>query len=191
MKFFSNAVAAALLWVTTVSAQDDCPFVEMASPLEVDLSSIDSLMFVGVVPTIISRVVGPPMVKILRHTNDSPRMLMEGTTAMIGKADCITGGTIMTTMAPTTAPSMAQSSASTYYVNVASFLGMTAGSYLTGVSPAASLGLGLAATASAWMPGAHVRIYILSLFQSNNHTNYGLFLTLRCLHQSTGPRSRL
>jgi hypothetical protein len=180
MKFCSKAMAAALLWVAAVSAQDDCPFVEMATPLEVDLSSIDSLMFVGVVPTIISRIVGPPMVRILRHTNDSPRMLMEGTTAMIGKADCITDGTIMT-----------PSSASTYYVNVASFLGMTAGSYLTGVSPAASLGLGLAVTAGAWMPGAHVSIYILSIFQSNNHTNYGLFLTPRCLHQSTGPRSRL
>jgi hypothetical protein len=176
MKFSSMAVAA-LWWLTTpVSAQDDCPFVELATPIEVDLSNIDSLMFVGVIPTVVSRVVGPPMVKILRHTNNSPRMLMEGTMAMIGKADCITDDTVMT-MTPSMAPTMAPSSASSYYVNVASFLGMTAGSYLTGVSPAASLGLGLAATAGAWMPGAHVSISILSLLVEINIIR-GSFLTI-------------
>jgi hypothetical protein len=191
MKFSSMAVAA-LLWITqlvaadtsptavgqeSVSVQDDCPFVELATPIELDLSNIDSLMFVGVIPTVVSRVVGPPMVKILRHTNNSPRMLMEGTMAMIGKADCITDDTVMT-MTPSMAPTMAPSSASSYYVNVASFLGMTAGSYLTGVSPAASLGLGLAATAGAWMPGAHVSISILSLPVEINRIR-GSFLTIR------------
>jgi hypothetical protein len=78
---------------------------------------------------------------------------------MIGKPDCITDDMVMTaapSMGPTMGPTA--SSASSYYVTVASFLGMTAGSYLTGVSPAASFGLGLAATAGAWIPGANVSI---------------------------------
>ena len=150
---FGTWTLSALVWGTTtfVSAQDGCEFVELETPIEVDLANVESLMFVGITPTVVTRLDGPPMVKILRHTNDRPRMLMEGTKAMIARADCLTAGTTLT---PTTAP--AASSSSNYYLNVASFLGMTAGSYLTGVSPAASVGFGLAATATSWMPGAKV-----------------------------------
>jgi len=158
MKIGTWTLSTFLLGATIASAQDDCEFVELETPLEMDLASVESLMFVGVMPTVVSRLEGPPMIKILRHTNSRPRMLLEGTTAMITRDDCLTADaspTASPTMANTLSPSTASSS-SNYYLNVASFLGMTAGSYLTGVSPAASVGLGFAATASSWMPTAKV-----------------------------------
>jgi hypothetical protein len=74
-----------------------------------------------------------------------PSMLVDGTTAMIGSDRCIGGAT----GAPTAA------SSKNYVTSVASLLGMSAGSYLAGASPMASLGFGL--VASNLFPGAKVR----------------------------------
>lgn len=173
MKFSSFLVASALLVVGSVHGQggdDGCAVTELDVPMEIGLSELNQVMFVGFEPTIISRTMSDtPMIKILRHAaGKPPRMLTEGDTIMIGSPTCITddrvdgGGGDGTTMTPTGAPTGAPAAAGgsaalkSYSSSVASFLSLSAGSYFAGFSPAASLGMGLAGAAANLFPVANV-----------------------------------
>ena len=140
MKIATFVLAATLIGgaFRSVRAQG-CEFVELAEPLEMDLSDIESLMFVGAVPTVVSRQIGDPKMRILRHTNSPPELMTVGRQLMVATSNCVR-------LLPQTESPTAAAPSSSYLTSVASFLSLTAGSYLSGASPPCRPGLGF------WLP---------------------------------------
>ena len=77
MRVFS-AVAIAALVVdhgVVVNAQANCPsLTSMDPPMERSLAGMEGLAFVGVSPTVVKRVVGDPMIRIIGYTTEPPVM---------------------------------------------------------------------------------------------------------------------
>ena len=65
--FLTSATLASVLGC--VAAQEGCEITELDVPIEMSLTDISTLMFVGVEPVVVARKVGEPMVKIMRHAS--------------------------------------------------------------------------------------------------------------------------
>lgn len=123
---FSLLVTA--ITIAGALAQEGCFFTVPATPMEFDLTGTDGLMFQGLAATVVSRVVGDPMVRILRHTNAAPMIEMVDGIVMVSPSSCVD--------ARVTSGSFAVHA-------LASSVTVAAVSYLSGASPSLSAALGV------------------------------------------------
>lgn len=161
MKLFLSSVLALVLGITTTYAQQENFCTEFIVPQEemvMNVPDLSFVKFVGIQPIVVSRVVGEPMVKILRYTAE-PMMETDATTGLsITSPDC-NDRDVDTTSLPTGAPVTAGGSAasSRRSSTTLSTVALLAGAYLTGGSPSLTTTTAMGAAAfglAAWAPMA-------------------------------------
>jgi hypothetical protein len=102
-----------------------------------ELTDLSALQFAGIYPVVVSRVVGDPMIHIVRHTSDvAPVLRGDGATRVLTLPSC---DEPLATGALTTSP--VASSSSLYGASFSS-VALMAGAYLSGASFTATAGIG-------------------------------------------------